>query len=472
MILTASQTDLALRCAYPFRADIHVGRRESAAGRLGTEEHARIEATLSAEPADAPDDDDPDTSATHARWVAEWHEQERARGWIPEQAIALNPRTGETRLITRGPDGHRDYSAVPLGWIAGTADGVLPPPEGLEIADWKTGQADAYRARELVRSPDGRLVSRQVGWRRPTDLGQLLTLAAGFARHYGTRDAGLQLVPANEHRLHVERARVGLLDLRLHERRLAAVLDEADGDAKPRPGAHCKSLYCPLHGHCPATSEAARELVPALRLSRFVPVRHSAEFESPEHLGWQWQAVQAAEEALKAMRLAAVVAMRERWPGRLADGSTVALEPQSRETVDLAAPGAEAVLRRELGAAADAAIETKRSTSKGAIYEAVRPAVDAAKEAARAAGEKLRGISYAAAQERVVEALRAVGAVRRSEFETPKVVPPKLPEPAEPAAMCSRREGAGLHEADRARVDLRDHACRGDGRSAHGGGVA
>lgn len=420
MRLTASRVDLAFRCAYPFRADVHIARDESAAAEKGTAEHSHIEGTIS-----DPDAEGAAESETHARWIAEWwaHERETAP-WQEEVAIALNPHTSETRLVERLPDGHRDYSTIPEGFIAGTADGFASVSPRVRVADWKTGQAAALVRRELVRGADGRLTARQAGWRRPSETGQLLTLGAAFARYFGAREAELEFVPVNEHRLHVEREVVGRLALRLHEQRLVEVLDEASGDARPKSGPWCSALYCPLLGHCPATASALAHTAPATTIGPFILATHSGDFQSAEHLGWQWTALDAAEKRLAAGRLAAKIALRERFSGTLPDGSTLVLEPQRRETIDASAPGVVAELER-LGLGT--AVERVPRVSKGSILEAVKPVVDAAWEAAKARGAKVKGITYAAAQAETVTALAKIGGVKVSEFEVARVIPPDAP---------------------------------------------
>lgn len=444
MKFTGSKTDLALRCAYPFRADIHVARTESTEASAGTAEHAAIDGTIS-----APDEDPDPESATHARWISEWWESERQHGdWMAEVAIAINPRTGHTILVPRDDStGHRDYSSVPDGYIPSTADGLLVSHDRARVVDWKTGQGAAYKRREIVRGADGRDVARQVGWQRPAELGQLLTLGAAVARHFGVRRVSLELVLCNEHRLHVETEEVGLLDLRLHEGVLLDIVTRLQTtDVQPTPGPWCSALYCPLLGHCSATSRALAQVAP----SRWRYVTHSDDFDGPEHVGAQHAALDAAQARIDAGRLAVRMYLKEHGPALLSDGSRLAMETRANERLNIAAPGALDALKAALPGTWESAVETVTVTrsSKERIYDAVKPGVDAAKTAAKAAGEPVRHLTYAAAQRRVLEALARVdGAVRRSEYEVPVIVPPTAPAAFPESGKASLCSWCGVEHA-------------------------
>lgn len=444
MKFTGSKYDLARACAYPVRGDVHVAPSEpTAASTGGTAEHAAIESTILGD-----DDPDAERSRTHARWISEWWEHERAAApWQSELAIALDPRTGETRLLPRREGAHRDYSEVPDGMIPMTLDGVAVTTDDrgplLRVADWKTGQGEAYKARTLVVGADGRMVARTVGWRRPREIGQLMLGGAAVSRHYRIPRVSLELVLVNDVRLWVERAEVSVLDLRLFEAEAAEILSRARGDAQPTPGPWCSALHCPLLGHCSATALALRQTVPAIGLARWQFATHSGDFEGPEHVGAQLAAIEAAEKRLDAGKLAVRMYLKERGAAVLPDGSRVAMESRTNERININAPGALAALKAALPDAWERAVETVTITrsSKERIYEAAKPGVLAAKAAAKAAGDEVRHLTYAAAQRRVVEALARVdGAVKRSEYEVPVLVPPTAPAvfpESGKAAMCS-----------------------------------
>jgi hypothetical protein len=115
MKLTASKIDLARRCLWPFRPDAGPRNQGTAYAASGHDEHAAIERTLLT-------GDTTPQSPTHERWLRDWYATAPRDGLMAERPIAMDPRTGETRL---GPDGwdRRDYAWAPgYRWMVGTPD--------------------------------------------------------------------------------------------------------------------------------------------------------------------------------------------------------------------------------------------------------------------------------------------------------------------------------------------------------------
>lgn len=394
MKLSASKIDLARRCAWPFRRDAGPRNDSGTYAAAGQDEHAHIEATLRT-------GDETPRSETHARWLAEFWCVDGQGGpdsWSVERPIALDPRSGETRL---GPEGwdRRDY-AWAGGWrfICGTPDAyqLCDDESGrrwIRICDWKTGRA--------------------AGYADPRDAGQMLFLGLALARHFGADFVRLELVLVNETRLWVERADVPAIDLADFRWALVDLLDAIDASPEPAPGWWCRALYCDYLGRCPATAPALGQAVPAIPLARHPIVLHSGDFVGPEHVGYQWALIRAAEKRLAEAKTAAVMWLKAE-PGREAvmpDGSRVAMRETVRESVD-AKVAWEPAVREALGAAAEQAITVQASTTKGAIESAA---------ASLAAGW---GVSKKAARERVLDQLRAAGVLRETRYESPEETPP------------------------------------------------
>lgn len=378
MRLTASKIDLARRCLWPFRPDAGPRNQGSFAAAAGHDEHAHIERTLRT-------GDTTVRSPTHERWLREWYADAPHEGWTIERPVAIDPRTGETRL---GPEGwdHRDYAWAPgFRWLTGTPDCYRVDGRTLVVPDWKTGEA------KHVKDPGAN--------------GQLLLLAAALARHFNCTRARLELVLVNERRLWVERAEVKRLDLELFREEVVALMDGADADPQATPGHWCRSMFCDYVGRCPATRDALVQANPAP--ARFIAAMHSADFQGPEHAGYQWWLVNAAEKRLAEMKLACIMWLKAE-PGRAAPlphGGVVEMETVRRENVD--AEIAMPVLRDLFGAQADECAETKVSVTKGRIEDV-------------AAERRMEGESKAAAKRRVLDVLRSAGALKATEYTSPR----------------------------------------------------
>ena len=115
MKLTGSKIDLARRCLWPFRPDAGPRNASTQYAAAGQDEHARIEHTLVT-------GDETPKSPTHSRWLREFWTSAPKVGWIVERPVALDPRSGDTRI---GPEGwdRRDYAwAAGWRWMVGTPD--------------------------------------------------------------------------------------------------------------------------------------------------------------------------------------------------------------------------------------------------------------------------------------------------------------------------------------------------------------
>ncbi len=379
MKLTASKIDLARRCLWPFRPDAGPRNQGTAYAASGHDEHAAIERTLLT-------GDTTPQSPTHERWLRDWYATAPRDGLMAERPIAMDPRTGETRL---GPDGwdRRDYAWAPgYRWMVGTPDlARIGDDKILDVWDWKTGEAGHVKD--------------------PAANGQLTFLAAAYVRHFRLRGARVHLVLVNDRRTWVETAQHQRLDLELFRAELVALLDGANGNPAADPGHWCRSQFCDYLGRCPATAGALTRAAPYP--GEHLVALHSADIASPEHAGWQWALCQAAAKRLDEARTAVIMWLKAE-PGRagaLPGGGIVEIDTVRRESVD--ATAAMPVLAELFGARAEEAVEIKRSVTKGRV--------EALAEESRREGE-----SKAAAKRRVLDVLRAAGAIRESEYATPK----------------------------------------------------
>lgn len=386
MRLTASRIDLARRCAWPFRADAGPRNQGTSYAAAGHTEHALIEHTLRT-------GDTTPRSETHRRWLREWYALDANRMlWTVERPIAIDPTSGETRLGPKGWD-HRDYAWAPTRFLVATPDAyalttLADGRRAVRVVDWKTGEATHVKD--------------------PRTAGQMQLLGLALVRHFHASCASLEYVLVNDRRLWIEATLVERLDLALFCQELEALLALSHTDVQPVRGPHCKGQFCDYHGRCPATASDLADQVPAIRLSRWVPVLHSSEFESLEHVGAQWALIGAAEKRLAELKQATIMALKERGPAPLPGGGTVAMETFARESID--ATTALPVLRELFGDAANEVVETKLSVTKARVEDL-------------AAERHATGESKKAAKSRVLDLLRSSGALRVTEYESPKERP-------------------------------------------------
>ncbi len=265
------------------------------------------------------------------------------------------------------------------GERSGALDLVYRRAGKLVVRDWKSGP----RARE----------------HRPADTVQLLAYGVAAALAFGDQAATLELAHVDESGVYVVADELGALDLDAAAIRVAGLYAaSARRDGVPTPGSHCVESYCPIVSICPATVAAIEAIHDAAEAPAMV-----VEFDSPEHAASVRQRSRMVRAALDAID-EALKTYAKTTPIPVGNGKVYGVRMASRDSIDLAKPGAVAVLEKHLGAfGVDTAIE--RSTSKAAIH---RAAIDVSEK------------GKAAALERALFAeLRELGAMTTSEF--PKI---------------------------------------------------
>lgn len=417
MNLTASKIDLARRCQWPFRADAPRYRYvESEAATLGKQVHAEIETTLAGDlkpclaaglpDADHAPGDKPhgDVSDEWRAWHRDWylpHRERLARSDVyVERKAAIHPETGRGRL---GPAGShdRDYSYAPYEWMKGTADLVVlgneltgaSPQVVLEVIDWKTGQQAGL--------PDPYL-SGQLTW-------QALAFTAALKAEGVKIDAcRLTYVKVTPEGCHTSSAELSAVDLAVFRGEMMELRELIAGDAQPVRGPHCKAMFCPYFGECPATSGDLTQIAPDQVLHPEFRVVTEGEFASDEHAAWQWNLLEAAADRL-AKAKAAVLDRITKAPLPVA-GGVVRFATKHRESIE-ADRDVAGYLRMQLGEHATRAIETKVSVSKASLKRAVDDAVRAQHP------DKLpRGLLGRRFDE-VIDGLREAGKVKLSTYQ-------------------------------------------------------
>ena len=349
------------------------------AAEFGTAVHAEIAGQVSGTATVATDDQ---AVRAAAESVVTWWQNQRDQHdrWHAEPAYVLDVERGRARHV--GDNIGRSYPRVGPFEMAGSADIVGLSHAVASVYDVKTGRPENV---EPV-----------------SDNAQLRTLALAVHLAHGVDRVRVGLVfPTASSGPVVEEHEYDALDLAAWQAELAALVD-AVPTSVPRPSkSACR--YCPAKQHCPAMTSALAEVTPPRRLPI---VMDAAEIQSPEHAREQYLALRAlktgVDEAWAALRRYA----EEHGPVSLGDGKVYGSRQTTRESIDLGARAAADVLRAELGS--DEAFRTAVSleTSKTAIKSAAR-------EVAKATGEKA-----AAVERRVLEALRATGAVKVSTSTT------------------------------------------------------
>lgn len=268
-MLSASKTGLARLCLYSFRPDVPQDvRTTSDAAESGTTVHGAIEHFQKTGKVEYALSSEGEEAMVH-------HAVAWLRGHVgnleSEVPYAWDPMTDDGSRLDGAIDdlgigGHRLYDD-PEWWreirgICGLSASAIPMTIDLleigdgtaTIYDWCTGTTDK-RA-------------------------QLQTNALAVARTHGitsVRLVTLRLTPAS-----LTEEDHGTLD----EADLAALAEEfaalvaAIPDAEPRPGMHCRELYCSAKGACPTTQRALAQVIPADQLARF---RFTDKIESMAH---------------------------------------------------------------------------------------------------------------------------------------------------------------------------------------------
>lgn len=336
-MITASRTALASLCSWAFRPDVSLPRGESsAAAALGTEVHAAIECAIKGEPVLRASSD---AGELYGAWLHGWWRDSGRDAWRAEVAYVLDPIAGTARESGAESRGYTtDHATIP-----GTADAVRIEGRTGYVIDWKTGRE----------APPAR------------DNAQLLTLALAMRLAHGLDEVHASIVHVRPDSVSVDPVTFDAFDLDAWQLTLADLV-RALPTAEAKPGPHCRALYCPAHGLCPATSHALAEVQP----HRLRVVTNAADIESPEHAGALLGLVRMAEARASAIK-AAVRDWADKHGGVPLDGGRVWRRVDThREAIDLSVPGAVEAMRAVLGGHADTAIEL--STTKAAIGNAAR----------------------------------------------------------------------------------------------------
>ncbi|MFA6167000.1 MAG: PD-(D/E)XK nuclease family protein [Gemmatimonadaceae bacterium] len=389
---SASKLDLAHRCAFPWAGRVRwPPRTTSEAANYGTAvsrvaERLAHDVTPGApdaltSPADVSDLGLSELDAKRldhaARLLREQLEADDDAERLPELAIAYHVETGEARLLAS--TGQRDYSDVRDGEAVGTLDLLRLTKDGRRVVrDWKTG--------------------RYMLGVRPIASGQLRMLGLAAARLYGVDEIDIELAQVDDDGIRIARDTMDAFalgaaadELRTLWARLRA------GGGVPMPGHWCADHYCPIASECPATQKAlaAVDVASELRYPMSVVI------ESAEHAAYVRERLQAVEVAAKTIK-GALEAFARTTPIPAGDGKLWGVVECTRETIDLAKPGAIEVLRARLGEFGFvAAVDCK--TSKTAIHRAA-----VAQATKRGEAKQL--------EMALLDELRAAGAVRESTY--------------------------------------------------------
>lgn len=345
------------------------------AAEFGTAVHAEVARAIESSSPSA--HVDPEVRAA-AQSVIDWWSgvRETHHTWHAEPAYVLDVDRAHARHI--GNNIGRNYPRVGPFEMAGSADIVGIGSGVASVFDVKTGR------RENV-DPVG-------------ENAQLRTLALAVHLAHGVDRVRVGLVfPGSA----VEEHEYDVLDLAAWQAELSGLVDKVPTSVPSPSKSACR--YCPAKAHCPAMVTALAEVTPKTRLPI---VMDAADLTGPEHAREQYLALRALksgiEEAWAALRRYA----EQNGPIDLGGGKVYGPRATTRESIDLTARTAADVLRAELGSdeafRAAVSLETSKTAIKGA-----------AKEVAQATGEKA-----VAVERRVIEALRAVGAVRSSTSTT------------------------------------------------------
>lgn len=346
------------------------------AAEFGTAVHAEIAAHVSGAAAEATGDQAVRESAES---VITWWQNGREQHdqWMAEPAYVLDIGRASARHV--GNNIGRGYPRLGDLEVAGSADIVGLSRGVASVYDVKTGR------RENVDPA--------------AENAQLRTLALAVHLAHGVDRVRVGLVFPGPQGASVDEHEYDALDLADWLTDLSDMA-EAIPTSVPRPSkSACR--YCPAKASCPAMTSALAEVTPPRRLPI---VMDAGQFEGPEHAREQYLALRALktgiDEAWAALRAYAA----EHGPVPLGDGKVYGSRVSQRESIDLTTRAAVETLQRELGSTWEAAVEL--STTKTRIK-------DAARSIASLTGEKVTAV-----ERRVVDALRAVGAVKTSTSTT------------------------------------------------------
>lgn len=329
---TASVLQRAVECQVPWTWGLKWHYEPNAAADFGTCTHGGCQAIVVGTEPDYSSLPEAERSRASRcvehvrRWLAAEPPSERAT----EVAFAYNVATGTSRrIVLAGP---RDYSDRRAGEIVGTADLVSTPGGVLTIDDYKTGR------RENVEPIASNMQMRFLG------------LAA--ARALGVSVVRIRLVFVSESGVETEEAILDEIDLCEVAAELSAMAGKLQGRPDANPGSWCK--YCPVISECPATKATLAKLDAPM----------SIEITSPEHCAYTLKRIKLAKAAIENIERAAKDFVRTNGPVPMGNGKAYGVVTVKRETIDLTAPEAAAVVSRHLGEKAEDTVKAKLSLTK------------------------------------------------------------------------------------------------------------
>lgn len=370
---SGSKVGLAMRCSFAWSQ--HAPRwpayQQSAAGARGDKVHERAHAIVEGrEPSEHED------ASGHDRAVSEALARMPQGVRIGERAMAWDASTRAARWLPG--NGKRDYRNKRSTEIAMTADVIIAAPDYVHVADWKTGSS--WAKGEAAES-----------W-------QLKINALAAARIHGVDSASAEYVHLDGADHWSDRVHFDAFDLFEIEDALVSLYLEIDsGAATPKPGSHCRGMWCPIVASCPATLETlavieadARKHLPVM------PAIETAEQAARVHVG-----LKLIDEARKRWRQELDEYVSAHGPIEIGDGLYYGPVVSERETIAIGHEHLPTLISMMGADAAREAVEVK--TSKSAIEDALK-----SRQAKRGDGVK--------AARAVVDALREGGAVRSSQW--------------------------------------------------------
>lgn len=288
-----------------------------------------------------------------------------------EVALFFDLVAGSARFTTI--EAIRDYKQRGKNEIALIIDLIYFDDAGRpHVRDWKTGKG--------ATETDAR------------DSAQLRLCGLAAARAFGWRDLVIEFGHVSADGIELDAAELSAFDLDVMAGELLEMRQRMEEPARPSPGTHCRSMYCPIVAECPITKTALASVYAG---PMGLPM--SAEIISAEHLVSVRQRRKMVEAALETIKHAEHAWVLKNGPVEVAPGILYgARQHDGREQIDLDVPGALTALRAELGEHTDTALEI--TSSKAAIGRA------AAKAAPK--GQK------AALERKVMGKLRELGALK------------------------------------------------------------
>jgi hypothetical protein len=371
---TASQLDLAEACLYPWTSGLEWSRAWGEAdANDGTAVHAAAAALGRDEPVQLAGLSD--SVVESILRVAEVLEGDMLEGTVVlavEVGFAFDSRTGGVRFSD--PDEPRDPEL-----LYGHADVVLRRRDGtLVLRDWKTG---SRALRKRVES------SRQVAF-----------YALCAAALWGASRVVVELAHVGMSRTWIDRGELDALDLGAMRGWLRALPERIEeARALPMYGRHCRDLYCPVAGSCPASRAFAGRVAAEVEL----PMPEAHEIASDAMAADVLSRVAIAEAYLGALKLAAEDYVRRRGVVEGKDGSRWGVvEHDGDESLTLTESAEAVLVANGLGAA----VQVKRTCSKASVTRAAR-------EGLEKKNGKAEGLS--ARVNPVLDSLRKHGALKR-----------------------------------------------------------